>query len=168
MPPDAPRTPAGKRATAHVLPCAAHHGHACARRTNFLSAVAMATVLPFVHAEHAVLAAATWSPALVTTLLASCAVGLGMSHATYLLRSSVSTTTASVVGVVCKLLTVRGLALPPPRQPVDCPTRPSHAPHTSPPATLQQAMGCLVGRLARPQLLAWQPAAWVDHACARV
>lgn len=72
-----------------------------------MAAAAMAAAFPFATAEHAVLRQTSWTPALAATLLASCCIGLGMSHATYLLRSNVSATTASVVGVVCKLLTVR-------------------------------------------------------------
>jgi len=36
-------------------------------------------------------------------LLLSCAVGLGMSHAGYLLRDHVSATTFTIVGILCKV-----------------------------------------------------------------
>lgn len=39
-------------------------------------------------------------------LLATCVLGLGMSHASYLLRAQVSATYFTVIGIVCKLLTV--------------------------------------------------------------
>lgn len=74
--------------------------------SNGMAAAMLALVLPWRHGEHAIVRAAEWGLGLSGTFLLSCVVGLGMSHATYLLRSSTSATTAAVVGVVCKLLTV--------------------------------------------------------------
>ena len=39
-------------------------------------------------------------------LALSCLCGLGMSHATYMLRGAVSATAFTVVGIMCKMLTV--------------------------------------------------------------
>jgi solute carrier family 35 len=71
--------------------------------TNFLAAIALLVVFPFCAAEHEVLRAAEFGPGQVTVLLLSCAVGVCMSHAGYLMRSNVSATAGVVVGVVCKI-----------------------------------------------------------------
>ncbi|KAF8057271.1 SAT2 [Scenedesmus sp. PABB004] len=71
--------------------------------TNFLAAAALLLVFPLCSGEHAVLAAAAWDPPQVIVLFMSCAVGVCMSHAGYLMRSNVSATAGVVVGVVCKL-----------------------------------------------------------------
>jgi solute carrier family 35 len=48
-----------------------------------------------------------WSPFKVWgPLVLSCVVGLGMSHASFVLRSTLSATSATVVGICCKVATV--------------------------------------------------------------
>lgn len=42
----------------------------------------------------------------VVPLVLSCMCGLGMSHATYVLRNVVSATAFTVIGIMCKILTV--------------------------------------------------------------
>jgi len=42
----------------------------------------------------------------ILALILSCSVGLGMSHSSYCLRENVSATLFTVVGIVCKLITV--------------------------------------------------------------
>merc|ERR1719188_406707 len=49
---------------------------------------------------------AEWSGGAVVVLLASCAIGVAISYAGFNLRKLVSATSFTVVGVVCKLLTV--------------------------------------------------------------
>lgn len=66
--------------------------------TNVISGCILLAVLPFCQQEHAVirqLSFSTWQAAL---LLLSCCVGVGMSHATFLTRSSVSATAGVVIG----------------------------------------------------------------------
>lgn len=50
--------------------------------------------------------AAEWSPGTITALVLSCWVGVAISYAGFNLRKLVSATTFTVVGVVCKLITV--------------------------------------------------------------
>eukprot|EP00879_Flechtneria_rotunda_P005403 GHRR01005694.1.p1 GENE.GHRR01005694.1~~GHRR01005694.1.p1 ORF type:complete len:363 (+),score=47.19 GHRR01005694.1:572-1660(+) len=71
--------------------------------TNFLSAMALLVVFLFCSSEHKLLKHATFNPPQVSLLLLSCAVGVCMSHAGYLMRSNVSATAGVVVGVVCKI-----------------------------------------------------------------
>lgn len=71
--------------------------------TIVISGVILLAVLPFCCHEHQVIQQfdlKSWQTAL---LLLSCFVGVGMSHATFLTRSSVSATAGVVIGVVCKL-----------------------------------------------------------------
>lgn len=71
--------------------------------TNFLSAAALLAVLPFCSGERKLLAAYHFTPPQVMLLVLSCAVGVCMSHASYLMRSNVSATASVVVGIVCKI-----------------------------------------------------------------
>lgn len=71
--------------------------------TNILAGVILALVFPFCDGEHKALSAAGFSVPQIVTLVLSCAVGVGMSHAGYLMRSNVSATAGVVVGVVCKI-----------------------------------------------------------------
>jgi GDP-mannose transporter len=71
--------------------------------TNFLSAAALVAVFPFCSGEHKFLAAHEFTPPQIMLLLLSCAVGVCMSHASYLMRSNVSATASVVVGIVCKI-----------------------------------------------------------------
>ena len=56
--------------------------------------------------EVATLRALAWSPAAVAVLVASCVAGLGMSYFSFALRAAISATSFSVIGNVCKVLTI--------------------------------------------------------------
>lgn len=71
--------------------------------TNLLAAMALMVVFPACSSEHDVLLAADWSIGQIALITLSCAVGVCMSHAGYLMRSNVSATAGVVVGVVCKI-----------------------------------------------------------------
>jgi GDP-mannose transporter len=71
--------------------------------TNFLSSLALLAVFPFCKGEHELLKSYVFTTPQVILLVMSCAVGVGMSHAGYLMRSNVSATAGVVVGVVCKI-----------------------------------------------------------------
>ena len=47
-----------------------------------------------------------WDSQMVLPLLLSCVVGVCMSHSAYLLRDAVSATLFTIVGILCKILTV--------------------------------------------------------------
>lgn len=71
--------------------------------TNFLSSLALLAVFPFCTGEHELLKNYAWNPPQIILLFVSCAIGVCMSHAGYLMRSNVSATAGVVVGVVCKI-----------------------------------------------------------------
>ena len=74
---------------------------------NAMSVPVLAIMFAALRKEQAVVAAANWASAAVSgPLLLSCAMGVAMSHASYLLRSCAAATTAAVVGIVCKLVSV--------------------------------------------------------------
>lgn len=73
---------------------------------NLMSSPLLALVLLVAKQERALLAATEWTIACAGPVLLSCVVGVAMSHASYLLRSHAAATTAAVVGIVCKLLSV--------------------------------------------------------------
>ncbi len=73
--------------------------------TNFLAAVPMLFVLPALN-EHKVLYETVWDFSTVFPLVLACAVGVGMSHASYLLRENVSATYFTIIGILCKVVTV--------------------------------------------------------------
>lgn len=74
--------------------------------SNLMSAPLLAAVLLFAQKERALLAATQWTVQTAGPVALSCVVGVAMSHASYLLRSHAAATTAAVVGIVCKLLSV--------------------------------------------------------------
>lgn len=71
--------------------------------TNVLAGIILAVIFPFCEHEHKAISAAGLATPQIVTLVLSCAVGVGMSHAGYLMRSNVSATASVVVGVVCKI-----------------------------------------------------------------
>ena len=73
---------------------------------NMMSSPILAAVLLAARKERALLAATAWTVSNAAPLALSCVVGAAMSHASYLLRSHAAATTAAVVGIVCKLLSV--------------------------------------------------------------
>jgi GDP-mannose transporter len=74
--------------------------------TNAMAGALLAIALPFVTGEHMVADAMIWTPGSVAILLASCAIGLGVSHSAYVMRSACSATLSAVVGILCKVITV--------------------------------------------------------------
>lgn len=74
--------------------------------SNTLSSPLLALILFVSKEEQRLLAKSKWMLSSTAPLMLSCLVGLAMSHSSYLLRSHASATTAAVVGVVCKLLSV--------------------------------------------------------------
>jgi solute carrier family 35 len=74
--------------------------------TNAMAGSLLAVAIPFVHREHAIVAAVSWNYAAVSTMLASCLIGIGVSHSAYVMRSACSATLSAVVGILCKVFTV--------------------------------------------------------------
>jgi solute carrier family 35 len=74
--------------------------------TNAMAGSMLAVAIPFVHREHAIVAAVSWNSATVSTMLASCLIGIGVSHSAYVMRSACSATLSAVVGILCKVFTV--------------------------------------------------------------
>lgn len=75
--------------------------------TNAMAATLLAIAIPFTGNEHALLSSVPWkSAATSTSLLASCLIGIGVSHSAYVMRSACSATMSAVVGIVCKVITV--------------------------------------------------------------
>ncbi|EFJ50624.1 hypothetical protein VOLCADRAFT_80147 [Volvox carteri f. nagariensis] len=73
--------------------------------TNFLAFVPLFMALPFLN-EPGVLMNLEWSFGAIATLTTSCVLGVAMSHASYLLREAVSATLFTIVGIICKVVTV--------------------------------------------------------------
>lgn len=74
--------------------------------TNAMAATLLAVALPFATAERALVTSLRPSPFLVSILLASCLIGVGVAHSSYVMRSACSATLSAVVGIVCKVFTV--------------------------------------------------------------
>eukprot|EP00198_Chlamydomonas_reinhardtii_P010179 XP_001699516.1 solute carrier protein [Chlamydomonas reinhardtii] len=73
--------------------------------TNAIALVPLALSLPIL-GEHKKLERVQWTPDVVGPLVLSCVVGLCMSHSAYLLRDTVSATLFTIVGILCKIITV--------------------------------------------------------------
>lgn len=65
--------------------------------------MALLVVFPACTSEHELLRTVSLGFWHIVLLILSCAVGVCMSHAGYLMRSNVSATAGVVVGVVCKI-----------------------------------------------------------------
>jgi solute carrier family 35 len=74
--------------------------------TNAMAGTLLAVAIPFVRQEHAIVKAVHWNAAAVSTMLASCLIGIGVSHSAYVMRSACSATLSAVVGILCKVFTV--------------------------------------------------------------
>jgi len=74
--------------------------------TNAMAGILLALALPFARQEREIVAAVAWNNATVSTMLASCLIGIGVSHSAYVMRSACSATLSAVVGILCKVLTV--------------------------------------------------------------
>lgn len=73
--------------------------------TNALALLPLCIVLPSI-SEQNILAQVEWTWPVVGPLLLSCVVGVCMSHAAYMLRDAVSATLFTIVGIICKIVTV--------------------------------------------------------------
>ncbi|KAG2482767.1 hypothetical protein HYH03_018307 [Edaphochlamys debaryana] len=73
--------------------------------TNGIALLPLLVAIPLC-GEYQALMSVTWSGAVIAPLLLSCAVGVCMSHASYLLREAVSATLFTIVGILCKVITV--------------------------------------------------------------
>ncbi|KXZ45377.1 hypothetical protein GPECTOR_55g283 [Gonium pectorale] len=73
---------------------------------NVLAFALLTPCLALMPGERALLAGVVWDGPTVSMLALSCAMGVGMSHASYLLREAVSATLFTIVGILCKVLTV--------------------------------------------------------------
>lgn len=73
---------------------------------NLVSSPVLMVIFAFAKKEQAILARMDWNFTVVGPFLLSCIMGVAMSHASYLLRSYAAATTAAVVGIMCKLLSV--------------------------------------------------------------
>ncbi|KAG2498722.1 hypothetical protein HYH03_003462 [Edaphochlamys debaryana] len=73
--------------------------------TNLIALIPLAFAVPLL-GEHKVLATTAWTGSVVTPLVLSCVVGVCMSHSSYLLRETVSATLFTIVGILCKIITV--------------------------------------------------------------
>lgn len=74
--------------------------------TNGMAGLILVVALPFATNERAVIAATTWTVSKLAVIIASCVVGMGVSHSAYLMRSNCSATMSAVVGIMCKVITV--------------------------------------------------------------
>jgi solute carrier family 35 len=74
--------------------------------TNAMAGSLLALAAPFVRGEHAAAKAMAWTPGSMAVLLASCVIGIGVSHSAYVMRSACSATLSAVVGILCKVVTV--------------------------------------------------------------
>ncbi|KAK9846459.1 hypothetical protein WJX81_004321 [Elliptochloris bilobata] len=72
---------------------------------NVLAMLPMAAVA-LCAGEVATLRGLEWTPAGVAVVAASCVAGLGMSYFSFALRAAISATSFSVIGNVCKVLTI--------------------------------------------------------------
>ncbi|GLI71370.1 hypothetical protein VaNZ11_016560 [Volvox africanus] len=72
---------------------------------NLMAFVPLVLALPFLN-EHIILTTINWTFYGVATLTLSCFLGVAMSHASYLLREAVSATLFTIVGIICKVVTV--------------------------------------------------------------
>jgi len=129
--------------------------------------------------EAAALRTLRWTPAGAAVLTASCAAGLGMSFFSFALRAAVSATSFSVVGNVCKVLTIlvnlllwdqhAGVPLLNPFKPYQTLT----VPLPQPPALASPRSGCAPGGLrpspppvpSQPRSLSGCAAAGPRRAC---
>ncbi|GLC35333.1 hypothetical protein PLESTB_000576200 [Pleodorina starrii] len=73
--------------------------------TNAIALGPLLLALPLV-GEQERLSAVVWTPSVVVPVLMSCLMGIGMSHSAYLLRDTVSATLFTIVGILCKIVTV--------------------------------------------------------------
>ena len=73
--------------------------------TNAL-AIPPAMFMAFLYGEHNELGSFEWNNNSILALTASCICGIGMSYTAFWLRATVSATSFTVVGIVCKFATI--------------------------------------------------------------
>jgi solute carrier family 35 len=74
--------------------------------TNAMAGCILALFLPFCAMERVAIVATSWSVGKVVLIATSCAIGMGVSHSAYLMRSACSATLSAIVGILCKVITV--------------------------------------------------------------
>jgi solute carrier family 35 len=74
--------------------------------TNAMAGALLALAIPFSNKELVSISNVSWTAAGACTVLASCLIGIGVSHSAYVLRSACSATLSAVVGILCKVFTV--------------------------------------------------------------
>lgn len=73
--------------------------------TNAIALGPLLLALPLA-SEQDRLSLVFWTPAVIMPVLLSCLLGICMSHSAYLLRDTVSATLFTIVGILCKIITV--------------------------------------------------------------
>ncbi len=73
--------------------------------TNAIALGPLLLALPMV-GEQDKLLTVSWTPSVLLPVILSCLVGICMSHSAYLLRDTVSATLFTIVGILCKIVTV--------------------------------------------------------------
>jgi solute carrier family 35 len=74
--------------------------------TNMMAGAVLALGLPFASAERTAIASRQWTLSDCSIVFASCLIGVGVAHSSYVMRSACSATLSAVVGIVCKIITV--------------------------------------------------------------
>lgn len=101
------------------------------RLQNALATVPMLLIM-LVSNETKILMTSTWPTAGTVALLLSCVAGLGMSYFSFALRAVISATSFSVIGNICKVLTILVNILMWDQHasaPLSIPQNPIHIPH---------------------------------------
>lgn len=74
--------------------------------TNAMAGGILAFILPFCATERIAIATTSWTLGKAAVVVASCAIGIGLSHSSYLMRAACSATLSAFVGILCKVITV--------------------------------------------------------------
>lgn len=74
--------------------------------TNATAGSLLAFAIPLAKWEHAAVAALPLTATIIAISLASCLIGIGVSHSAYVMRSACSATLSAIVGILCKVFTV--------------------------------------------------------------
>jgi GDP-mannose transporter len=74
--------------------------------TNAMAGALLAPAIPMSGKEIIAVHDVTWNASNILVLIASCFIGVGVSHSAYVLRSACSATFSAIVGILCKVFTV--------------------------------------------------------------
>lgn len=74
--------------------------------TNAMAGCILALFLPLSASERVAVAATSWTVGKAAATVASCVIGIGLSHSSYLMRAACSATLSAFVGILCKVITV--------------------------------------------------------------